>query len=174
MKKVDLTEDEFQTFVAEAEAYANSRPLADVSDSPEDPLPVSPAMMLHGRDKHDETMTNVVQAEEYVKLPKVWKARAAMHKKFVNRFRKDYISSLLPRKKWLAENDKLPKIGDLVLIEEPLKRSKWPLARIVELTEGRDGKIRSALLKTTSGLIKRPLQRLVPLEASEPLAPSDH
>ena len=175
LNKADLTEDQLATFMVEAESFANSRPLTDVSDSPEDPLPVSPAMLLYGMDPHNEVMARVGQAEESVKISKLWKDRVATHKKYVNRFRTDYISSLMPRKKWLEENNKLPKIDDVVLIEEPTKRDLWPLARIVDLVEGRDGKIRSAVLKTSKGVLKRPIQRIVPLEATEdPLPKSSH
>lgn len=44
------------------------------------------------------------------------------------------------------------------------KRINWPLAKIEKLIEGRDGVIRVAVLKTKDGILKRPLQRIYPLE----------
>lgn len=40
----------------------------------------------------------------------------------------------------------------------------WPLARIVDVIPGRDGKSRVFLLKTKNGVLKRPIQRIYPLE----------
>jgi len=58
-----------------------------------------------------------------------------------------------------------PRIGDLVIVgADNKKRFDWPLGRIVELIPGRDGKIRVARVKTASGLLLRPIQRLYPLE----------
>ncbi|GFS69097.1 DUF5641 domain-containing protein [Nephila pilipes] len=44
------------------------------------------------------------------------------------------------------------------------KRLFWPLAKIIELIPGRDGKIRTVKLKTQQGTVLRPIQRIYPLE----------
>ncbi|CAM1327216.1 Uncharacterised protein r2_g3624 [Pycnogonum litorale] len=59
-------------------------------------------------------------------------------------------------------------IGSVVLIrEDNLKRLKWPMARVIELHSGRDGKVRCASLKTVKGVVIRPVQRLHNLEISD-------
>lgn len=60
------------------------------------------------------------------------------------------------------------KVNDIVLIhDEKLPRNFWKYGRIMEVFPGRDGKIRSRVLKTGNGQIKRPVQLLYPLELSD-------
>lgn len=47
-----------------------------------------------------------------------------------------------------------------------MKRLDWPLGKITQLFPGRDGKVRVARLKTATGELVRPVQRLYPLELS--------
>ena len=60
-------------------------------------------------------------------------------------------------------------VGDVVLIKDDfMKRMEWKKGKVEELICGHDSKIRGALLKVSQGgkvsYIKRPLQRIVPLE----------
>ncbi|GFQ86184.1 integrase catalytic domain-containing protein [Trichonephila clavata] len=48
--------------------------------------------------------------------------------------------------------------------EEKVPRQLWRLGRIIEIHKGRDGKVRSATIKTSTGIIKRPVQLLYNLE----------
>ncbi|GFT63199.1 integrase catalytic domain-containing protein [Trichonephila clavipes] len=58
-----------------------------------------------------------------------------------------------------------PKVGEIVLIgDDNKKRLFWPMARIIELIPGRDGKIRTVKLKTQHGTVLRPVQHVYPLE----------
>jgi len=55
--------------------------------------------------------------------------------------------------------------GKNVLIgTENSKRADWPLAVVEELIPGRDGKVRLVKLRTASGILLRPVQRIYPLE----------
>lgn len=70
------------------------------------------------------------------------------------------------RKKWVNEQPAL-KIGDVMLIsEDKVSRGKWPIGRVERLLPGKDGLIRTVVLKTKKGLLRRPVQRLPRLEAS--------
>ena len=62
--------------------------------------------------------------------------------------------------------------GDVVLVhEENVKRNRWRLGKIEEVVRGHDGIIRGAVLKTyrdgKTGQIRRPLQKLYPLEITD-------
>ncbi|XP_035233801.1 uncharacterized protein LOC118205619 [Stegodyphus dumicola] len=48
--------------------------------------------------------------------------------------------------------------------ETPEKRIKWPLGKIITLIPGNDGVVRLVKLRTKSGEILRPIQRIYPLE----------
>ena len=164
--KHNLTEDEFRTFVVEAESVVNSRPIAEVSDDVENPLPVSPSQLLFGYDTACDIMSNVEDMPTTKPLNLSWKKRLHLSTNFQRKFMKDYVQNLLPRKKWLEKNDKPLVVGEVVLVQEPSKRKLWPLARIKALMKGRDGLVRAAVLQTPLGETRRPIQRLVPLEAT--------
>ncbi|GFX25730.1 uncharacterized protein TNCV_4337141 [Trichonephila clavipes] len=60
------------------------------------------------------------------------------------------------------------KEGDIVLIGDTnSKRIYWPLAKVIKLIPGRDGRVRVVEVSTSSGSFLRPIQRLYPLEVSE-------
>jgi hypothetical protein len=59
------------------------------------------------------------------------------------------------------------KVGDVVLVgADNKKRWEWPMAKILELIPGKDGTVRVAKIKTSTGEWMRPLQRLYPMEVS--------
>ena len=67
---------------------------------------------------------------------------------FWNRFVTKYIPSLTIRKKWNITQRNF-KIGDLVLVfDKNANRTKWPLARIVEIMPGKDETVRTVKIKT--------------------------
>ncbi|GFY66485.1 hypothetical protein TNIN_108921 [Trichonephila inaurata madagascariensis] len=58
---------------------------------------------------------------------------------------------------------------DVVVLENSLKnRTLWSLARIFQLIPGKDGHVRVARVRTESGELVRPVQRLYNLELQEP------
>ncbi|KAK6196226.1 hypothetical protein SNE40_001491 [Patella caerulea] len=66
--------------------------------------------------------------------------------------------------KWKTTTRDL-RIGDLVLLlDESLPRSLWPMALVKEVKVGRDGRVRSSRVKTRSSEFIRPINKLVLLE----------
>lgn len=65
-------------------------------------------------------------------------------------------------------------LGDVVLIgERNAPRQMWKLGRVTQLFQGRDGKVRSCEVRTSAGTtLRRPIQLLYRLEASDPYTPS--
>ena len=53
-------------------------------------------------------------------------------------------------------------VGDIVLIrDEPLvSRLQWPLAKVIKVHPGVDGRVRSVDLRTAKGIVCRPIKRL--------------
>ena len=78
-----------------------------------------------------------------------------------------------PLKGPLARKDSSVKIGDVVLVQENLLRSRWRLALVEKLIEGRDGWCHAAQVKLANGNRNQcPLQLLFPLELQDTV--SDH
>ena len=52
-------------------------------------------------------------------------------------------------------------MGDLVIIhQDNLVPGKWPMARVSEVHPGKDGIVRVASVKTSSGTYKRPVSKI--------------
>ncbi|GFT13868.1 DUF5641 domain-containing protein [Nephila pilipes] len=96
-------------------------------------------------------------------LNKRIKYRSKLLKDLCQRIRKEYLGQLV--QKHNEKQSRNPQIGEIVLIgDDNKKRLFWPLAKIIELIPGRDGKIRTVKLKTQHGTVLRPIQRIYPLE----------
>ncbi|CAG7821123.1 unnamed protein product, partial [Allacma fusca] len=92
------------------------------------------------------------------------KYQSRLRDHFRGRFRSEYLSILVHRFEAKRFRGSM-KIGDIVLLEQDnKKRINWPLARVIELFPGKDGIVRVVRLRTASGEIIRPVQRLFPLE----------
>ncbi|GFQ66759.1 DUF5641 domain-containing protein [Trichonephila clavata] len=60
------------------------------------------------------------------------------------------------------------RVGDVVILEGNTKsKFLWDLGRIAKVMQGRDGLVRSCVVKTKKGEFKRPVQLIYPLELSE-------
>lgn len=131
-----------------------------LSEEVRDLKALTPAMFLHGI---GETGTPDIDIVDTIDLKSEFKRRQEIMEHLRSRFRKEYLSQLVSRGK-VKESRKL-EVGDVVLIGDDLhKRLDWPLARIESLIPGRDGIARVAILKTKDGTLKRPIQRVFPLE----------
>ena len=161
--KSRLDFDGIRTALVEAEGVVNSRPLGNASDDPSDPRPVTPADLVQGYNPVEPPFHGDLVELNLPSMKLRWRRRLHLQRVMMHRFVKDYVASLRPRQRWYQNKDNV-RVGELVLVSGPGKRLTWPLAMIVEVHEGRDGRIRAVTLRTKEGVLTRPVQRLVPLE----------
>ena len=165
-----LTFEQLATVLTEVEQVVNSRPLGTVSDSVEDPLPITPQMLLLGYEPGrlpiaEEAKFSEETSEKEIGL--AWKHRQMLASHFFERFKKDYLFRLHQTPKWNTIKEDL-KEGEIVLIrQDKMSKRVWPLARVREVFKGRDGLVRSAEVKTVKGVLRRPVQELVRLEIAD-------
>jgi hypothetical protein len=99
-------------------------------------------------------------------LVKRFKYQQTLLNHFWNRWRKEYLLNL--RSAYVSPQPgkvTLFKVNDVVLInDDRYPRNMWMMGRILELYMGRDGKVRSLLIKTPRGNIKRSVQLVYNLE----------
>ena len=163
-----LTRCELETTLHEIEACVNSRPLTFAGEDPDSSKPLTPSHFLIGRtagfqiELADDHPPNV--------SPKDLCEREGLRQQQLDKFWKlwvsDYLLNLPPTISGFVPRCNL-KEGSIVLIKEDKSpRLHWPLGVIVELFPGKDGVIRSANVKTSKGVICRPVQRLHNLELS--------
>ena len=78
---------------------------------------------------------------------------------FWSRWRKEFLSSLQTRQKWIKQTRNLA-VGDVVLVKESnTSRNQWPLGRITTVYPGDDGLVRTVQVKTAAS--REPLTRSV-------------
>lgn len=163
--KACLTYDQMYTVLVNCENTINSRPLTYVSDSPDDLKPLTPAMFL--RDIRESECPDI-DIFRKIDLNNAVRRKQEIIEHLRDRFRKEYLSQLVLKSD--VKESRIIRVGDVVMIgDDNRKRIDWPLARVEKLIEGRDGIARVAILKTKDGNLKRPLQRIYPLEIERDL-----
>ena len=126
--------------------------------------PVTPNHLLIG--KSSPNYRPYVSHEQDISPRKKWKAVQAATEKFWRRWLKEYLPTLTEKKRWQVENRNF-KIGDLVLIsDENMHRSDWPLAKIIKIRPCREDVVQVLKVKTTNGEYVRPAGNLCLLEHS--------
>ncbi|XP_054289554.1 uncharacterized protein LOC129004885 [Macrosteles quadrilineatus] len=161
MKTHLLTYEEFSTVLVQIEAVLNSRPLCQLTEDPDDLAILTPAHFLVG-----ESLTTIPepnQENQPTSRLTRWKLTRQMLESFWKKWSREYLQQLQAIYKWRFPSCSI-KLGSVVLVvDEQLPPSKWPLARVTELHPGRDGLTRVATLRTSSTSLKRPIVKLCPL-----------
>jgi hypothetical protein len=154
-----LTYEEFQTVLCDCESVVNSRPLTYISNDVNDLIPLTPAMFLADI---KQTGTPDVDKIDHRELNRRVRYCQKLKEDLRKRFRSEYLGVLMMKSKRSTRN---LKVGEVVIVEtDDKRRLNWPLAVVEELVPGRDGQVRLAKLKTNSGIILRPVQKIYPLE----------
>ncbi|GBN79620.1 hypothetical protein AVEN_240820-1 [Araneus ventricosus] len=164
-----LSLSELETLFIEIEAMINSRPITYIYDDPSEPSPLTPAHFLIGKRLLSLPVTRVSR-EELIgsrnSLIKRHKHQQNLLNHFWYRRRKHYLLSLRSMNICPPTNVSGKfKVNDVVLVhDDRYPRNMWTMGKIIETHPGRDGKIRSCLIKTANGNLRRPVQLLYNLE----------
>lgn len=154
-----LTFEEYATLLSQTEACLNSRPLKPMSDDATDLTALTPGHFLIGE--------ALIAIPEEGRLTEVKAGRLArfqhvqqMVQHFWKRWHHEYLMDLVNRTKWKQVNRNL-QIGDLVILYDANSPpTKWKLGRIQETYPGKDGLVRSVLVRTEAGILKRPITKM--------------
>ena len=161
-----LTFEELRTAISQSVGFINSRPLASLTEEASF-SPVTPNLLILGYEpSHPQGMVKI-EREQARHLKLRLKHRQSVMRQMWCRWKKDYLAQLIQTKKWHTAEGQL-KPEDVVLVgSEMTKRIFWPLAKVHSLIQGRDGKVRSALIRMGNGTtLKRSLHHLYPLEVA--------
>ncbi|XP_064098139.1 uncharacterized protein LOC135209372 [Macrobrachium nipponense] len=166
--------DELQTVVVEIQSRFNNRLLTYINSDRMSPEPLSPSHLLYGRSI--EALPSVVLADEcdptymdHDQLNKQFSLLSCIISKF-EVWKNEYIISLRERHYGSDRARELNNliVGDVVLVQVESPRSEWRLGRIVELRPD-SGVIRSVDVFCKGHISTRTVEKLVPLEVSEPV-----
>ena len=175
--------DELQTLLTEVEAIMNSRPISYVYDDAGEGQAITPSLLLCGKNL-TQLPANMFDHKFERKQPQTCRERLKYIEKmktyFWTRWTREYLTELSERH--LAGHKghvREPKVGDIVLVKEggdtvKVPRHKWLLGKVIQLYEGRDGKVRSVDVRLVQSAEKTPNlvrhkspRHLVPLECED-------
>ncbi|UYV77617.1 hypothetical protein LAZ67_15001739 [Cordylochernes scorpioides] len=159
--KTSLGYEELSTVMCDVESLMNTRPLTYLTEESEDLAPLTPSLFLHEVREVGVPDLDLIDNQT---LSRKYQYIKRVREDLRERFRIEYFGFLRQETRRLKTTIPL-KVGDMVLIgQESLKRLHWPLARIIQLYPGKDGLVRVAKVKTSSGDKIRPIQKLYNLE----------
>ena len=155
-----LNFEEFSTVLVQIEACLNSRPLTPLPEATDALEVLTPGHFLIGR----PLVALPEENEQQVISPlRRWHLCQSLSRHLWTRWSREYLDILGRFSKWHEETNNY-QVGDIVCLrEEPTAPTKWPLARIIRVYPGPDGKVRVVTVKTSKGVYNRPVVKLVPL-----------
>ncbi len=165
-----LDDESLRTFLAEAAAIINSRPLT--TDTLNDPLslePLTPNHLIMVRSK-----VILPPPGEFVRddiyLRKRWKRVQYLIEQFWSRWSREYLAQLQARSKWNKPHRNLCK-GDIVIVKDPdMPRNLWKLARVTEVKCSEDGLVRSCKVRLSNdSLDKHGKRTSKPIDLERPI-----
>jgi len=143
-----ISREELYTLFQEAASIVNSTPLYAVSCDPNDPLPLSPNMLLTLKDSSDYHVPGEYSNSDLLRYGSSrWRRVQYLASQFWIRWKKYYVQNLQNRKKWFYPKRSM-KVGDIVLLRESTPRNQWPLAVVIEAVESKDKLVRNVTIKT--------------------------
>jgi hypothetical protein len=155
----NLSRCELHTLFQECTAIVNNTPLYEVSSDPNDPIAITPAMLLTLK-----TQPNPAPLESFSEADLLcygrarWRRIMHLSEQFWLRWRQNYITQLQARKKWMFPR-RSPKVNDVVLIKENSPRNVWPLARVKKVDYSTDNLVRTITLQVPGKLGKERILR---------------
>ena len=162
---VKLTFEECSTVITQIEACLNSRPLVALSCNDDGIEVLTPGHFLIGRPV--ESLPDPSFSYRSLSLVRRWHLCQNLVRHFWQRWSREYLSSLRKYAKWHKPTRNLSS-GDVVILQEDgMIPTQWPLGRVVQTFSGKDGLVRVANVKTQRGVYKRPVHKLALLLSSE-------
>ena len=161
-----LNDESLRTLFAEVEAIVNSRPISIENLNDHEFVPLTPNHLLTMKSKAVQPPPGIFKRTD-VYCRKRWRCVQHLIEQFWKRWRKEYMTTLQNRHKWIRKHRDFA-VGDIILLEEKIgdvifPRNKWKMGIITEVLPSDDGLVRSAKVRlgnATSELL-RPITKLV-------------
>jgi hypothetical protein len=157
-----LKDPALQTLLTEVERILNGRALTANSEDPNDLQALTPAHFLMQRTSVC-LPPGVFDSNDLYHRRK-WRQIQYLADLFWGRWLKEYIPSLQARGKWLKVLPNLKTNALVLLVDHTVSRGRWNLGRVLETYPGADGIVRTVKVRTKSGELIRPIQKLCLLE----------
>ncbi|XP_058828197.1 uncharacterized protein LOC131688063 [Topomyia yanbarensis] len=154
-----------ETVILETEAMINTRPLTYIPLESADQESLTPNHFLLGSSTGiKQRLTSLIDCRSTLRSS--WKLVQLLTDEMWRRWIKEYTPVITRRSKWFEEAKEI-KRGDLVLVVDETVRNQWIRGRIEQVILGKDGRVRQAVVRTSSGSVKRPVVKLALLDVAE-------
>ena len=156
---IKFTFEEFTTVLTQVEACLNSRPLVSASTPDDDGIKVlTPGHFLVGQPLC--ALPDPYFSFRSTSLLQHWDLCQNLVRHFWQRWSSEYLSTLNKFNKWHHPSRNIT-VGDVVILkEDSLVPTKWPLAKIIEVHTGKDGLVHVVTVKTATAMYKRPISNI--------------
>ena len=154
-----LTDGVLSTTMCLVEQILNSRPLSIVSDDPEDMEALTPNDFL--LERASPATLFIPDAQRYTDQRRVFRVSKAYAALIWRRWNREYLPQWNERSKQNKEELRQLEVNDLVwIVDENVKPAHYKMGRVLKVYHGSDGRVRSPLVKTEDGKLKRPVVKL--------------
>jgi len=157
-----LTYRQMMVILTECEGIINNRPLAMVTNDPDDLTPITPAELVVGRRLDQLPDPNIRQ--NVTNIQHLWRKRQAVLNGFWKRWSHDYLLAQNCRRKWHNPTNEELKNRVVIIRDDNLSRHDWKVGRILDTVLSKDGLVRTVIVKTPTSVLRRPIQRIALLE----------
>lgn len=156
------SEEVLRNMLTEVENTLNARPLTHVPVDDDSSPALTPNHFLLGSSNGMKPLVPLDDRGDLLKQN--WRMSQALATQFWKRWLSEYLPEITRRTKWYVDTKPIA-VDDVVIIVDPnLPRNCWPKGRIIATHPGKDGRIRSATVKTVNGVYDRPVSKLAVLD----------
>lgn len=158
--QASLTYEEMTTLLVQIEAVMNSRPLAALSEDPNDLQVLTPAHFIIGGPLR--TLVEPVE-DSKADLHLRYRRLRQLSQHIWQRWSKEYLSQRQQRNKWTSQGNEMKPQQLVVIMDDNTRPHTWPVGRIQAIHPGEDGIVRVASVTAKNGILQRAVHRLCPL-----------
>nr|XP_039251093.1 uncharacterized protein LOC120328630 [Styela clava] len=153
-----VSDEALATIFCEVESQLNSRPITPISFDPKDDEPLTPNHLLLLNPTSNLPPGIFDKKDCYTR--RRWRQIQYLADQFWIRWTKEYLPTLQTRQKWTSKKRNM-EVGDIVLlVDNTIPRGKWQTGRVMETTPDKLGAVRQVTVKTSRGLLRRPIAKL--------------
>lgn len=151
------SEDLLRSCLIEIESIINSRPLTYVETTDDNLEALTPNHFLLGSSSGVKHIS--IFSDDVMCLRAEWRKQQRVTQVFWQRWVAEYLPTISQRTQWHDKIEPL-KVGDVVAIVSPETPYQWKLGRIESVMISKDGNVRQAQVRTSTGILTRPASKL--------------
>ncbi|XP_065095811.1 uncharacterized protein LOC135717614 [Ochlerotatus camptorhynchus] len=156
------TDEVLRNLLVEVENIINSRPLAHVPVDDDSAPALTPNHFLLDSSNGIKPFSTIDDSNAALRQNILASQVLANH--IWRRWLSDYMPKITKRSKWFNRTDPIT-VGDVVVVADPkLPQNCWPKGKVIETLPGKDGEVRSATVRTATGVYVRAATKLAVLD----------